>query len=131
MRIQDQVRTSSTRRWTPPRGIERKSPIPYYYQLQELLKQEIEEGRWLPGELLPSESEMEGALGISRPVVRKALDILEGDGQIMRIKGKGSLVAQPKIGYEALVAAGRWASGVFSTPYVHRVLDRQRTPAVG
>jgi GntR family transcriptional regulator len=95
--------------WT--RAIDRSSPIPYYYQLQEILKQEIEAGRWAPGDLLPSEADLESALGVSRTVVRQALAVLEADGQVFRVKGKGTIVAQPKFRYEAVHAAGDWAIG--------------------
>jgi GntR family transcriptional regulator len=93
------------------RTIDRSSPIPFYYQLQEIMKQEIEAGRWAPGDLLPSEADLEGALGVSRTVVRQALAVLEADGQVFRVKGKGTIVAQPKFRYEAVHAAGDWAVG--------------------
>jgi GntR family transcriptional regulator, N-acetylglucosamine utilization regulator len=89
-------------------GLDRRSPVPFYYQLQEILKQALEHGRWAPGELLPSEAELESAFGVSRTVIRKALDVLEGDGQIYRVKGKGSVVAPPKFRYEAVAAAQQW-----------------------
>jgi GntR family transcriptional regulator len=92
----------------PAAGIDRSSPVPYYYQLQEILKEEIEAGRWLPGDLLPSESELENLFGVSRTVIRKALDVLEGDGQVYRVKGKGALVAPPKFRYEAVALAQEW-----------------------
>lgn len=117
--------------WIPPRAIDRGSPIPFYYQLQELLKQEIESGRWLPGELLPSEDEMGRALRVSRPVIRQALDILEGDGQVIRVRGKGTLVAQPKLRYEAVTAVAAWAGGVYVTPRLDRVVAVHLEPAVG
>jgi GntR family transcriptional regulator len=88
--------------------IDRNSPVPYYYQLQEILKQEIERGRWAPGDLLPSEADLADALGISRTVIRKALDVLEADGQAHRVKGKGTIVSPAKYRYEAITAAQRW-----------------------
>jgi GntR family transcriptional regulator len=94
----------------PYTSIDRDSPIPYYYQLQEILKQNIEGGTWLPGELLPSEAEMAATLGISRTVIRKALDVLESDGQVYRVGGKGTVVAPPKFRYEAVRAAKQWFS---------------------
>jgi GntR family transcriptional regulator len=96
-------------RWTP-QALDRNSPVPFYYQLQEILKQELESGRWAPGELLPSEAELEAAFGVSRTVIRKALDVLEGDGQVHRVKGKGTVVAPPKFRYEAVAAARQWMS---------------------
>ena len=71
--------------------------MPLYYQLQEVLKEQIESGRWPPGEALPSEPELARRFGVSRVVVRQALAILEDDRQIVRIKGRGTFVAQPKL----------------------------------
>ena len=71
--------------------------MPLYFQLQELLKEKIELGSWRPGEILPSEVELCHAYDVSRTVVRQALAILEQDGQIERIRGRGTFVAAPKI----------------------------------
>jgi GntR family transcriptional regulator len=98
--------------------IDRGSPVPLYYQLQEILKQEIEDGRWEPGDLLPSEAELAAAHRISRTVIRKALDVLEGDGQVYRIKGKGTVVAPRKFRYEAVAAARDWLSHDDRTPVI-------------
>jgi GntR family transcriptional regulator len=72
-----------------------------YYQLQELLKEQIESGVWAPGDLLPSEPELARGLGVSRVVVRQALAILEDDRQIIRVRGRGTFVAQPKLEHRA------------------------------
>ncbi|HSH36866.1 GntR family transcriptional regulator, partial [Schnuerera sp.] len=45
-----------------------------------------------PGEKLPSENELMRKYDVSRDTVRKALDLLEGNGYIHKIKGKGSFV---------------------------------------
>lgn len=81
--------------------LDRNSFVPLYYQLQEVLKEEIESGYWQPGELLPSEHDLARRFGISRAVVRQALDILEDDHQIIRIRGRGTFVARPKLDYRA------------------------------
>ena len=44
----------------------------------------------------------------SKRLAGKALDLLEGEGRVLRIKGKGTIVTKPKFGYEAADAAGRW-----------------------
>ena len=71
--------------------------MPLYYQLQEVLKEQIESGVWGTGEALPSEPELARRFGVSRVVVRQALAILEDDRQIVRIKGRGTFVAEPKL----------------------------------
>jgi GntR family transcriptional regulator len=77
--------------------LDRTSFVPLYYQLQEVLKEQIESGVWAPGEALPSEPQLARRFGISRVVVRQALAILEDDRQIVRIKGRGTFVAEPKL----------------------------------
>lgn len=83
---------------TTMRGrIEPGSPVPYYFQLRELIRAEIEEGRWLPGAQIPSEHELCEMLDVSRTVVRQALGGLVHDGLLRRRKGLGTFVAKPKI----------------------------------
>src|SRR5439155_20269401 len=81
--------------------LDRNSFVPLYYQLQELLKEQIESSLWQPGDLLPSEPALARIFGVSRVVVRQALAILEDDRQIIRVKGRGTFVAEPKIDYRA------------------------------
>lgn len=112
------------------RGIDRSSPIPYYYQLQETLKEEIEHGTWQPNDLLPSESELERHFGVSRTVVRQALDVLQADGQIRRIKGKGSIVCEPKFHWEATTSArARNEAEPAVEVLVGKLIDQRRVPA--
>ena len=73
------------------------SHIPYYHQLIEIIKQNIKEGVWEPGDQIPSEMEFCDIFGISRTVVRQALRDLEGEDIIVKRKGKGTFVAKPKI----------------------------------
>ena len=70
--------------------------MPLYFQLAEILKERIEAGRWLAGERFPSERELADEFRISRTVIRPALDLLESDGQLVRIKGRGTFVTPPK-----------------------------------
>ena len=78
-------------------AIDFDSNIPYYVQLIEVLKTGIGQGIWQPGERLPGEHELCETYGISRTVVRHALHELELEGLIIRRKGRGSFVAEPKI----------------------------------
>ena len=78
-------------------ALDRSSFVPLYYQLQELLKEGIESGGWKPGDRMPSEPELARRYAVSRVVVRQALAILQDDGQIVRIQGRGTFVAEPKL----------------------------------
>jgi len=77
--------------------IDRSSPIPYYYQLQEILRTWIEENHISPHTQIFSEAEVCERFGVSRTVVRQALLELERDGLIYRAKGRGSFIAPPKL----------------------------------
>ena len=78
-------------------ALDRSSFVPLYYQLQELVKEQIESGAWRPGDRLPSEPELARRYAVSRVVVRQALAILQDDGQIVRVQGRGTFVAEPKL----------------------------------
>ena len=73
------------------------SHIPYYIQLIDLLKDQIQDKKWAPGEQIPGEQELCDTYGVSRTVVRQALRELELSGVITRRKGKGTFIAEPKI----------------------------------
>jgi GntR family transcriptional regulator len=79
------------------RPIDKGNPIPYYIQLKESLTEKIERGEWKPGQQLPSEPDLCQVCDVSRTVVRQALQELAYAGLIVRRKGKGSFVAEPKI----------------------------------
>ena len=87
---------------TESNSINFDSYIPYYIQLIEALKAKISSGEWKPGDKIPSEPELCISYGVSRTVVRQALREIELDGLILRKKGKGTFIAEPKIN-ESLV----------------------------
>lgn len=82
--------------------IDRTGPIPYYVQLKDALREQIERGNWQPGNTLPGEPELCRMFNVSRTVVRQALKEMTYEGLVVRQKGKGTFVAAPKIG-ESLV----------------------------
>lgn len=125
------MRTSEHVQLDDTRVIDRDSPLPYYYQLKEFLVEQIESGNWKSGQQLPSEPEFCQRLGVSRTVVRHALQELVYEGLLYRQQGKGTFVAEPKIS-ESLVQS---LSGFYEdmedrglTP-VSQVLEQSLTPA--
>ncbi|WP_410557503.1 GntR family transcriptional regulator [Actinomadura fulvescens] len=50
-----------------------------------------------PGEALPPERRLAGTLGVSRPTLRAAIDLLVADGLLERRHGSGTYVAEPRI----------------------------------
>lgn len=77
------------------RTIDRFAHTPKYRQLADALRAAIDEGRLKPGEELPGEHTVAELVGMSRDAVRKALDVLSGDGLIVRRSGAPTRVATP------------------------------------
>lgn len=69
------------------------SSSPLYEQVFEQIKNAVRNGTYRKGDLLPSEKELMGLMGVSRVTVRQALKILSDSGIIVTRKGKGSIVA--------------------------------------
>jgi len=78
--------------------LQRSKSVPLYFQLAEILTERIEAGRWEAGERFPSEREISDEFHVSRTVIRPALDLLVGDGLLVRIMGRGTFVTPPKLG---------------------------------
>lgn len=77
--------------------IVRESKLPIYHQLYEILRGNITQGIWQPGDMLPPESELIDQYQVSRITVRQALDALVNDGLIHRQRGRGTFVSHPTI----------------------------------
>jgi GntR family transcriptional regulator len=72
------------------------SPGPLYLQIKETLRTRILDGTYRMHEQMPSEAEMMKAFKVSRITVRQALNDLQKDGLIFKLRGKGTFVAKPK-----------------------------------
>ena len=78
-------------------SVNHDSPIPYYVQVKEALRERIEQGEWQPGEQLPGDMEFCEMYDVSRTVIRQALSEMVHEGLVIRRKGRGTYVAEPKI----------------------------------
>lgn len=74
-------------------AIWREGPLPYYVQLAEVLRNEIANGNWKPGDPLPSEADLCAFFAVSRPVVRQALGELVRQGIVHKERGRGTFVS--------------------------------------
>lgn len=72
------------------------SPIPLYHQVSSVLRNSILEGVFADRELLPTEKQIEAEFGVSRVSVRKAVDLLESEGLVVRRQGRGTLIVRRK-----------------------------------
>jgi len=111
--------------------IDKESPIPYYLQLREALRERIRHGEWKPGDQLPGESESCQMFDVSRTVIRQALQELISEGLIVRKKGKGTFVAEPKIGESLVQRLTGFHQDMAERGYtpISRVLRQRTVPA--
>lgn len=77
--------------------INKNSPIPIYHQLEEYLKQQIENGILKEENSIPSEREFAEKFQISRMTVRQAINNLVMEGYLIRKKGLGTYVNKKKV----------------------------------
>lgn len=65
---------------------------PKYVELVRWLKEQIKSKKLLPGEKLYSENELCEKFDMSRQTVRHALEILENEGVLTRVRGSGTYI---------------------------------------
>ena len=65
-----------------------------YWKLMSELKQKIVDGTYQAGDKMPSENELAAFYQVSRHTVRKALAILEHEGYIYAVHGKGTFCSE-------------------------------------
>ncbi len=85
--------------------------VPLYVRIYEQLFHLIESNYFKHGEKLPGENSLAKALGVSRPSLRQALLILQEDGIIYNVQGKGNFLVKTKknidVGLERLCNAAK------------------------
>ena len=84
--------------------IDRSIPIPIYYQLVTLIKQQIAEGVLRPGDRLPTEAELCAQYDISRNPIQRAMRELETEGLIERSARRGTFVRFAEDAIELAIA---------------------------
>jgi len=67
-------------------------PLPKYYQLTEILREQILSRELETGDQLPTEDALCRAYGVSRGTVRQAISTLAHEGLIRREQGRGTFV---------------------------------------
>jgi GntR family transcriptional regulator len=71
--------------------------VPSYFRLESHLRENIRSGALRSGDPIPPESSLCQQFGVSRTTVRQALSRLVYDGLIVRHRGRGSFVAEPRL----------------------------------
>ncbi|THB64782.1 MAG: GntR family transcriptional regulator, partial [Desulfovibrio sp.] len=90
--------------------LNRKSPVPLYHQLAEILLAAIRTSTYAEGERIPSEHALAQQYSIGRPTVRQAIDSLVRKGVLIRKRGSGTFVAHKRESVDLFSLAGTMAS---------------------
>lgn len=75
--------------------INHRSDRPVYQQIADELRTRIRGGTYPPGSKLPSETELVEEFGVTRITVRRGLAVLQQEGLIETVRGKGVFVPHP------------------------------------
>ncbi len=82
--------------------LNKKSKIPYYYQVYNFLLNKIKDGKINEGYRLPNEILLCSMFNVSRTTIREALRELELNGYIERGRGQGTFILDNPVKSEAL-----------------------------
>jgi DNA-binding GntR family transcriptional regulator len=111
----------------PNVALDRTSPVPLYFQVASQLQQHIESGELPVGSRLENEIELSDRLGVSRPTMRRAIQYLVDRGMLVRKRGVGTQIVNPKVRrplkltslHDDLVKSGRSPRTVIQSCEVH------------
>lgn len=101
-----------------------ESSISLYEQLKLLIKKDIVDKVYKPGEKMPSETELGERYGVSRITVRRAVKELSNEGLLTCKQGKGTFVNHPKIRSQILDLGGFIETAVSPGSRTTRVLSK-------
>jgi DNA-binding LacI/PurR family transcriptional regulator len=73
-----------------------------YEEIYSKLLQQLATGTWKPGDKLPTERELAERYKVSRPTINRVMNRLHDSGQLRRVVGAGTFLAEP--GTEPAVA---------------------------
>lgn len=112
--------------------ITKQAGEPLYRQLATLLREQISSGQLSPGAQLPSEPDLAIGHGMARMTARRAIDTLAQEGLVVRHRGRGTFVSEPRVSYPpaSLVSFSR-AMAALGLPVTTKLLDLEPVPARG
>lgn len=77
--------------------VNRTRPAPLHHQVRRAIQAQIQADSLKPGDRLPAEHEFAEQFGVSLAPVRQALLDLVAAGIVVRVKGKGTFVAETRV----------------------------------
>src|SRR5260370_16210445 len=89
----------------------RPNGLPAYKRIQGAILKRLESGQLKPGDAVDSERELAKIHRVSLMTARHALAGLEREGMVVRRRGAGTFIAQPKIHFNKLMSYTEQMSG--------------------
>ncbi len=77
--------------------INKNSPMPLYYQVKEVIIENIKKGTYEVNKSIPTELELQQIFDVSRTTVRQAISELISEGYLYRKRGIGTFVADQSL----------------------------------
>lgn len=77
-----------------PIGNEPRRGVPLYRAVEDHIRGLISSGKFIPGDLIPSERQLAQVLNVSPGTIKKAIDNLTWEGLLYRHQGKGTYVSK-------------------------------------
>ncbi|MBY3033266.1 histidine utilization repressor [Rhizobium leguminosarum] len=100
------------------RELAENDSTPLYAGVKQVILDRIQSGEWPPKYRVPSENELVVELGVSKMTANRALRELANEGELVRIQGVGSFVAERK-GYSALFEVRNIAEEIAERGHFH------------
>ncbi|TWT00559.1 GntR family transcriptional regulator [Planomicrobium sp. CPCC 101079] len=82
------------------------TPQPLYMQIRQMLKNDVQHGKYKPDEQIPTEAELCEIYNVSRITIRKAIEELVKEGTLTRVPRRGTFVTTKKFHNELLSVSG-------------------------
>ena len=80
-----------------PEIIDPDDILPRYYQLVNILREQISDGKLDAHQPIPSERQLERIYSVSRTTIRQAINLLVNQGYLYREHGRGTFVSPQKL----------------------------------
>ncbi|MBB3593963.1 GntR family histidine utilization transcriptional repressor [Rhizobium sp. BK529] len=100
------------------RELAENDSAPLYAGVKQVILDRIRSGEWPPRYRVPSENELVVELGVSKMTANRALRELANEGELVRIQGVGSFVAERK-GHSALFEVRNIADEIAERGHMH------------
>ncbi|MCK4683295.1 GntR family transcriptional regulator, partial [Candidatus Bipolaricaulota bacterium] len=114
------------------RSIDKQASLPIYRQLKEIIKEKIGDGKFRPGDRIPTEYELCEQFEISRAPVRQALLELVNEGVLYRQQGSGTFVnhhrGETALSLRVIVTEDLWIPSLNKAVSIYN--SEQKSPRV-